>query len=63
MQSAVPNVSQVMTKNKTFPLNQSLACANYAINVALYACKGYAKKAVKIGNVMMRSKNHRMQDP
>jgi len=54
-----------MTKNKTFPLNQSLACANYAIYVAIYACIGYAKKADKIGKVMMRrvANKHRKQDP
>jgi len=51
-----------MTKNKTFPLNQSLACASYAIYVAIYACTGYAKKAVKI--MMGRVANkHRKQDP
>jgi len=27
-----------MPKNKTFPLNNSLACANYAIYVAIHAC-------------------------
>jgi len=43
-----------MTKNKTFLLNKSLACANYAIYVAINACIGYAKKAEKIGKVMMR---------
>jgi len=54
-----------MTKNKTFPLNQRLACANYAIYVAIYAYIGYAKKAVKIGKVMMRrvTNKHRKQDP
>jgi len=54
-----------MTKNKTFPLNHSLACANYAIYVAMHACIGYAKKAVKIGKVMMRrvANKHRKQDP
>jgi len=36
-----------MIKNKTLPLNQSLACANSAIYVAIYACIGYAKKAEK----------------
>ena len=30
---------QVMTKNKTFPLNHSLACASYAIYVAIHTCK------------------------
>jgi len=54
-----------MTKNKTFPLNQSSACANYVIYVAIYACTGYAKMAVKIGKVMMRrvAYKHRKQDP
>ena len=28
-----PNVSQFMTKNKTFPLNQNLTCTNYGIYV------------------------------
>jgi len=54
-----------MTKNKTFPLNQSLVFANYAFYVAIHACIGYAKKAVKLGKVMMRrvANNHRKQDP
>jgi len=30
----VPTNSQVMTKNKTFALNHSLACASYAIYLA-----------------------------
>jgi len=58
-----------MTKNKTFPLNPSLTCANYAIYVfffyvAIHACIGYAKKAEKIGKVMMRRvvNKHRKQD-
>jgi len=55
-----------MTKNKTFPLNHSLACANYAIYEAIHACIGYAKKAEKIGKVMIRrvaNNKHRKQDP
>jgi len=54
-----------MTKNKTFPLNYSLACATYAIVVAIHACIGYVKKAEKIGKVMMRrvANKHRKQDP
>jgi len=37
----VPTDSQVMTKNKTFPLNHSLECANYAIHFAIHTsiCK------------------------
>jgi len=27
-----------MTKNKTFPLNRSLACASYAIYLAIHTC-------------------------
>jgi len=53
-----------MTKNKTFLLNQSPACANYAFYVAIYACIDYAK-AVKIGKLMMRraANKHSKQDP
>jgi len=29
----VPTDSQIMTKNKTFPLHYSLACTNYATNL------------------------------
>jgi len=32
--SMVPNVSQLLTKTKTFKLNQSLACADFGIYVA-----------------------------
>jgi len=32
--SMVPCVSQIMGKNKTFPLNQKLTCANHDIHVA-----------------------------
>jgi len=32
--SMVPYVSQIMSKNKTFPLNQKLTCANHGIYVA-----------------------------
>jgi len=54
-----------MTKSKTFTLNHSLAYANYFIYVAIYACMGYAKKAEKIGKVMMGrvANKHRKQDP
>jgi len=54
-----------MTKNKTFPLNHSLACANYAICEAIHAYIGYVKKAEKIGKVMMRrgASKHRKQNP
>jgi len=38
IESTVPLDSQVMTKNKTFPLNHSLACANYAIHLATHTC-------------------------
>jgi len=30
----VPNVSQLLTKTKTFKLNQSLTCANFGIDIA-----------------------------
>jgi len=43
-----------MTKNKTFPLNHSLACANHAIYLAIHTVHAYVKKAEKIGKVMMR---------
>jgi len=42
-----------MTKNKTFPLNDSLACASYAIYLAIYI-HAYVKKAENIGKVMTR---------
>jgi len=42
-----------MTKNKIFPLTHSLTFANYAIYVAIHAYIGYAKKAEKIGKVMI----------
>ena len=32
--SMVPNVSQLLTKNKTFKLNQSLTCADFGTYVA-----------------------------
>ena len=35
IESTVPIDSQVMTKNKTFPLNHSLAWANYAIYLSI----------------------------
>jgi len=34
----VPTDSQVMTKNETFPLNRSLACASYASYLAMHTC-------------------------
>jgi len=34
----VPTDSQAMTKNKTIPLNHSLACASYAIYLAIHIC-------------------------
>jgi len=34
----VPTDSQVMTKNKAFPLNHSPACASYAICLAIHTC-------------------------
>jgi len=34
----VPTNSQVMTKNETFPLKHSLACASYAIYLAIHTC-------------------------
>jgi len=33
-----PRCQLVMTKNKTFQLNHSLACANYAIYLAMHTC-------------------------
>jgi len=67
IQSTVPTVSQVglTTKNKNFPLNHSLACANYAIYAAIHACIVYLRKAEKIGKVMMRrvENKHRKQNP
>ena len=38
IESTVPTDSQVMTKNKTFPLNHNLARANYAIYLAIHTC-------------------------
>ena len=38
IESMVPTDAQVMTKNKTFPLNYSLACASYAIYSAIHTC-------------------------
>jgi len=51
----VPTDSQVMTKNKTFPLNHSLACASYAIYLAIGTCK--CKESKKIGKVTRRVAN------
>jgi len=34
----VPTDSQVMTKNKTFLLNHSLACASFAIYLVTHTC-------------------------
>ena len=39
IESTVPTDSQVMTKNKSFPLNHSLACASYALYLAIHTCK------------------------
>jgi len=52
-----------MTKNKTFPLNYSLACASYAIYVAIHTCK--CKESKKIGKIMTRrvANKKRKQDP
>jgi len=36
-----------MTKNQTFPLKHSLACANYAIYAAIHACIVYVKSKTK----------------
>jgi len=42
-----------MTKNKTFPLNHSLACASYAINyLAIHTC--ICNEGRKKGKVMTR---------
>jgi len=38
IESTVPTDLQVMTKNKTFPLNHSLACASYAIYLGGHTC-------------------------
>jgi len=48
----VPTDSHVKTKNKTFPLNHSLACPSYVIYLAIHTCN--AKKAQKIGKVRTR---------
>ena len=52
-------------KNKNFPRNHSLACANYAIYAAIHACIVYVRKAEKIGKVMMRrvENKYRKQNP
>jgi len=34
----VPTDSQVMTKNKNFSQNHSLACASYASYLAIHTC-------------------------
>ena len=39
----VPNVSQLLTKTKTFKLNQSLTCADFGI----YQCAGVANGLLK----------------
>ena len=36
--SMVPNVSQLLTKTKTFKLNQSLTCADFGIYVVVATC-------------------------
>jgi len=38
IESTVLTDSHVMTKNKTFPLNYSLACASYAVYLAVRTC-------------------------
>jgi len=38
IESMVLTDSHAMTKNKTFPLNRSLACANYALYLAIHTC-------------------------
>jgi len=65
IQSTAPGCPQVMTKNKTFPLNHSLACATCAIYLGIYACIGNVKMAQKIGKVMIKrvANEHRKQDP
>jgi len=59
----VPTDSQVMIKNKTFPLNHSLACARYAICLAKHICK--CKESKEIGKVMTRrvANKWKKQDP
>jgi len=54
----------VMTKNKTFPLNHSLACASYASYLAIHTCI-YVKKAEKVGKIMTRrvASKQSKQDP
>ena len=42
--SMVPCVSQIMGKNKTFPLNQKLTCANHGIYVATCATNNISGK-------------------
>jgi len=61
--STVPTDSQVMTKNKTYPLNHSPACASYAIYLAIHTCK--CKEGKKIGKVITRkvANKLRKQDP
>jgi len=50
----MPTDSQVMTKNKAFPLKNSLACSSYAIYLAIHTVHAYVTKAEKIGKVMTR---------
>jgi len=52
IEPTVPTDSHVMTKNKIFPLNHSLACASYAIYLAIHTC--ICKEGRKIGKVMTR---------
>jgi len=61
----VPTDSQVMTKNKTFPLNHSLVCTSYAIYLAIHTCIQYVKAAEIIRKVMTRrvANKQRKQDP
>jgi len=57
--SVVPYVSQFMTKNIAFPLNQSLTCANYGIYVA--TCVIYHEQYVNqtSNKIAMRWPAHR----
>jgi len=48
----VPTDLQVMTQNKTFQLNHSLACASYGIYLAIHTC--ICKEGRKIGKAMTR---------
>ena len=52
MESTVLTGSQVMTKNNTFPLNHSLACASYASHLAIHTCNG----GFKVGGARGKTK-------